>query len=148
MSDNPSHRGGQEQGRPGQPSDDYYDDRYGRPQDDQRGGGQDPPRGGYAPDQGSNPQNPQQGEPNYPPRQGGSRDQGGYSPSYDQRTQSTYGPPSGGGIGTRTFFCVGVTPVAVALTGARSSAGRSTGSSAAVSSTQPASAETSNKETQ
>lgn len=96
MSDNPSHRGGQEQGRPGpQPSDDYYDDRYGRSQDDQRGGGQDP-RGGYAPDQGNNPPNPQQGESNYPPRQGGSRDQGGYSPSYDQRTQSSYGPPSGG----------------------------------------------------
>ena len=36
MTDNPSNRGGQGQGRP----DEYYDDRYGRPED--REGGQDP----------------------------------------------------------------------------------------------------------
>ena len=36
MTDNPSYRGGQGQGRP----DEYYDDRYGRPED--REGGQDP----------------------------------------------------------------------------------------------------------
>ncbi|TDH48667.1 DUF2662 domain-containing protein, partial [Mycobacterium eburneum] len=35
MTDNPSYRGGPGQGRPG---DEYYDDRYGRPQDDPRGG--------------------------------------------------------------------------------------------------------------
>ena len=44
MTDNPSYRGGQGQGRP----DEYYDDRYGRPED--REGGQDP-RGQYPPDQ-------------------------------------------------------------------------------------------------
>src|SRR5436305_1560513 len=52
MTDNSSYRGGQGQGRPG---DEYYDDRYARPQDDSRGpepqGGPDP-RGGYPPDQG------------------------------------------------------------------------------------------------
>ena len=39
MSDNPSHRGGPGQGRPG---DEYYDDRYGRPED------APDPRAGYA----------------------------------------------------------------------------------------------------
>ena len=53
MTDNSSYHGGQGQGRPG---DEYYDERYGRPQDDQRGG-QEPqggpdPRGGYPPEQG------------------------------------------------------------------------------------------------
>jgi len=52
MTDNPGYRGGQGQGRPG---DEYYDERYGRPQEDQRGGpepqgGQDPR--GYPPEQG------------------------------------------------------------------------------------------------
>ena len=79
MTDNPSYRGqGQGQGRPG---DDYYDDRYGRPQDDpQRApeppGGPDP-RAGYPPEQAGYP--PPQGYP--PPRhaeQGGYPDQGGY----------------------------------------------------------------------
>jgi hypothetical protein len=88
MTDNSSYRGGQGQGRPG---DDYYDERYARPQDDPRGG-QDPqggadPRGGYPPEQGGHP--PQGGYP--PPRQpdqagypeqGGYPDQGGYQ---DQR---------------------------------------------------------------
>src|ERR1700751_4368073 len=51
MTDNSSYRGGQGQGRPGE---EQYDERYGRPQDDQRGG-QDPqggpdPRGGYPPE--------------------------------------------------------------------------------------------------
>lgn len=50
MSDNSSYRGGQGQGRP----DEYYDDRYARPQEDPRGGpdpqgGSDPPRGGIHP---------------------------------------------------------------------------------------------------
>ncbi len=72
MTDNSSYRGGQGQGRPG---DEYYDDRYGRPQDDPQGGAD--PRGGYPPEQGGYP--PQQGYP--PPRhpeQGGYPDQGGY----------------------------------------------------------------------
>src|ERR1700733_571902 len=43
MTDNPSYRGGQGQGRPG---DEYYDERYGRPQDDQRGAQE--PQGGPA----------------------------------------------------------------------------------------------------
>lgn len=49
MSDNSSYRGGQGQGRP----DEYYDDRYARPQEDPRGGpdpqGGSDPRGGYPP---------------------------------------------------------------------------------------------------
>ncbi len=64
MSDNPSYRGDQGQGRP---ADDYYEDRYARPLDEQRGGapeqrGPYPPedRGGYAPPN----------DPNYPPRGG------------------------------------------------------------------------------
>ncbi len=71
MTDNPSYRG-PGQGRPG---DEYYDDRYARPQEDPRAGaephgGQDP-RGGYPPEQAGYP--PQQGYP--PPRQ---PEQGGY----------------------------------------------------------------------
>ncbi len=67
MTDNPSYRGGQGQGRP---ADEYYDERYG--QQDDRGQdprGQHPPQdpGGYPPP----------GEPAYPPRQG-YPDQGGY----------------------------------------------------------------------
>ncbi|BBX64209.1 FHA domain-containing protein FhaA [Mycobacterium saskatchewanense] len=72
MTDNPSYRGGPGAGRPG---DEYYDDRYGRPQDDARGGQEAPggpdPRGGYPPEQGGYP--PQQGYP--PPRH---PEQGGY----------------------------------------------------------------------
>ena len=92
MSDNPSHRG-QGQGRP---ADEYYDERYGRQQDER---GQDP-RGQYPPqEQGGY---PQQGEPAYPPRQGypdqgGYPEQGGYPPqSYEQRPPAGYGPPAGG----------------------------------------------------
>ena len=44
MTDNPNYRGGQGQGRP----DEYYDDRYGRPEEP--AAGQDP-RGQYPPDQ-------------------------------------------------------------------------------------------------
>ncbi len=93
MTDNPSYRG-QGQGRPG---DEYYDERYNRPED---------PRGPYPPaEQGGY---PPQGEPNYPPR-GGYPDQGGYPeqagypeqggyppPSYEQRPPAGYGPPPGG----------------------------------------------------
>jgi hypothetical protein len=82
MSDNSSYRGGQGQGRPG---DENYDERSGRPQDDQRGG-QEPqggpdPRGGYPQEQGGYP--PQGGyQPPRHPDQGGYPEQGGYQ---DQR---------------------------------------------------------------
>ncbi len=61
MTDNPSYRG-----RPGSGAarDDYYDDRYGRPED--REGGQDP-RAQYPPDQRGY---PPQGEPGYGQRPG------------------------------------------------------------------------------
>ncbi len=121
MSDNPSYRGDQGQGRP---ADDYYEDRYARPLDEQRGGapeqrGPYPPedRGGYAPPN----------DPNYPPR-GGYPEQGGYQqgypsqggyeqrppagygggydqgyrqppPGYGPPPQAPYGPPAGGGYG-------------------------------------------------
>ena len=81
MTDNSSYRSGQ-----GQPGDDYYDDRYARPQDDPRGG-QDPqggpdPRGGHPPEQGGYPppRHPDQG--GYQDQRGGYPDQGGYQ---DQR---------------------------------------------------------------
>lgn len=78
MTDNPSYRG-QGQGRP----DEYYDDRYPRPQE----GGQP----GYPPDAGGYP--PQQGYPP-PPQggygQGGYQDQGGYG-----QGQGGYGQPPG-----------------------------------------------------
>ncbi|MCG5433064.1 DUF3662 and FHA domain-containing protein [Mycobacterium sp. MYCO198283] len=97
MTDNPSYRAGQGQGRP---ADDYYDDRYGRPQDDPRGAGPDP-RAPY-PDQGGYP--PPPAEPNYPPRggydRGGYPDQGGYAPApppYEPRPPAGYGQPPGGG---------------------------------------------------
>ena len=85
MSDNPTYRGGQGQGQD-RPGDEYYDDRYGRPQDDQRG--QDPRYGdqrGY----------PQQGEPNYQQRPGYG-DQGGYQQGYEQRPPAGYGGPQQG----------------------------------------------------
>ncbi len=105
MTDNPSHRGGQ-QGRP----DEYPDDRYGRPED--REGGQDP-RAPRPPDQrgypppaepgyGQRPGYPDQG--GYPPEQGGYPDQGGYPPEqggypppgYEQRPPAGYPPQQGG----------------------------------------------------
>ena len=106
MTDNSSYRGGPGQGRPG---DEYYDERYGRPQDDPRGGpdpqGAQDPRGGYPPEQGGYP--PQQGYPpprhdqgGYPeqgshPQQGGYPEQGGYP---DQRGyQEQRGYPGQGG---------------------------------------------------
>ncbi len=108
MTDNPSYRGGQGPGRP----DEYYDDRYGRPEDQ---GGQDP-RGQYPPpDQrgypppaepgyGQRPGYPEQqgGYPEqqggYPEQQGGYPEQGGYPPQqYEQRPPAGYGPPQGGG---------------------------------------------------
>jgi hypothetical protein len=113
MTDSPNYRGGQGQGRP----DDYYDERYGRPEEQ---GGQDPrgqhqadqdPRGQYPPDQRGYPQQgypdqgqggrPDQGQGGYPDQgQGGRPDQGqgGYpQQQYEQRPPSGYGPPQGGG---------------------------------------------------
>jgi hypothetical protein len=93
MSDNPTYRGDQGQGRPG---DDYYDDRYPRP-DEQRpaapeGRGPYPPEQGGYPDQGG-----------YGQRQG-YPDQGGYAygAGYEQRPPADRGygqPPSGQGQG-------------------------------------------------
>src|SRR3984957_20214401 len=72
MSDNSSYRGGQGQGRPG---DEYYDERYARPEDDQGSGkdrqGGPASRAGYPTEQGGSP--PPGG---YPPRR--QPDQGGY----------------------------------------------------------------------
>ena len=112
MTDNPSYRSGQGQGRP---ADDYYDERYGRGPDDQQPPAGPPadPRGAYPPDQGGYPEQggyPPQGNQPYPPRggypeQGGYPDQGGgypeqgggypeqggYPPQYEQQR-----PPAGG----------------------------------------------------
>lgn len=95
MTDNPSYRGEPGQGRPG---DEYYDDQYGRPQEEHRQGY--PEQGG----QGGYPPPQDQGYPPRPayPAQGGYPEQGygnpqghpqgqGYAPNpYDQR------PPAGG----------------------------------------------------
>ena len=114
MSDNSGHRGDPGQGRP---ADDYYDERRGRPQDDDpRGRGQErppyppdynpndyPPRGGY-PDRGYGPgydQRPPGGNygPGYDPRyqnyrqESGRPDPGRQDPGYGD----PYGPPQGGG---------------------------------------------------
>jgi hypothetical protein len=107
MTDNPSYRG-QGQGRP----DDYYDERYGRPED--REGGQDP-RAQHPPDQRGYPPpgdpgyGQRQGYPEqpggypeqpggYPEQGGGYPDQPGYPPQqYEQRPPAGYGPPQGGG---------------------------------------------------
>jgi FhaA, N-terminal domain/FHA domain len=96
MTDNPSYRGGQGPGRPG---DEDYDERYGRPQDDPRGGpdpqGGPDPRGGYPPEQGGYP--PQQGypPPRHPdqggyPEQRGYQDQGGYPEQRGYQDQGGY----------------------------------------------------------
>ncbi len=88
MTDNPSYRGGQ---GPGRPADEYYDERYGRTQDDRGNPGPpDPdPRAGYPP----------QGEPVYPPR-GGYPEQSGYPPQPPQQgyqpTQYDQRPPPQG----------------------------------------------------
>lgn len=109
MTDNPSYRG---QGRPGE---EYYDDQYGRPQEDPRAGAEqqrpaypDPyaHQGGYTPrppypDQGGYPDQGYQ-QPGYGGGYGGpGYDQGyrqppqGYSPAHQGGQQ--YGPPQGGG---------------------------------------------------
>lgn len=89
MSDNPTYRGDQGQGRPG---DDYYDDRYPRPEE-QRGAAPEG-RGPYPPEQGGY---PDQG--GYGQRQG-YPDQGGYAygAGYEQRPPADrgYGQPPGG----------------------------------------------------
>lgn len=87
MTDNSSYRGGQGQGRP----DEYYDERYARPQEDPRGGphGGPDPRGGYPPEAGGYP--PQPGYP--PPRpqdQGGYPEQGGYPDQRGYQDQRGY----------------------------------------------------------
>lgn len=93
MSDNPSYRGDQGQG---QPADDYYDERYGRPQDEPRGAAPEP-RAPYQPEQGGPGSYAPPNEPGYPPR-GGYPEQGGYqqgyAPSgqgYEQRPPAGYG---------------------------------------------------------
>ena len=112
MSDNPSYRGDQGQGRP---ADEPYDERYARPQEEPRAGAPEPrgpqpaEQGGYAPPN----------EPAYPPR-GGYPEQGGHPgqgyeqrppgggyeqgyrqppPGYGPRPAAPYGPPPGGGYG-------------------------------------------------
>lgn len=92
MTENSSYRGGQGQGRP----DDYYDDRYGQPQDDARGS-QDP-RGPYPPESGGYPDQrgypPRQPDQGGYPEQGGPQDQGGYQ---DQRGYPDQGGYQGQG---------------------------------------------------
>ncbi|WP_163696017.1 FhaA domain-containing protein [Mycolicibacterium sarraceniae] len=94
MTDNPTYRGDQGQGRPG---DDYYDERYPRPEEprpaapEQRGP-YPPEQGGYAPpSEQSYGQRPGGGYP----EQGGHPEQGRYpgGQGYEQR------PPAGGGYG-------------------------------------------------
>ncbi|OBG77918.1 MULTISPECIES: DUF3662 and FHA domain-containing protein [unclassified Mycobacterium] len=99
MTDNSSYR----PPGPGRPGDEYYDDRYGRPQDDARGG-QDPhgapdPRGGYPQQEhGGYPQQeqggypPQQGypPPRHPEQQGGYPEHGGYQGGYPEQGQGGY----------------------------------------------------------
>jgi len=99
MTDNPSYRG-PGQGRPG---DEYYDDRYARPQEEPRGGpepqGGPDPSGGYPPEQAGYP--PQQGYPpprhpdqgGYPDQRSGYADQGGYPGHPDP--QAGYQEPGG-----------------------------------------------------
>ena len=101
MTDNPSYRGGQGQGRPG---DEYYDERYGRQQDEPRG---QEPRA--APSPAGTGRLPATGRARLPappglPRPGrlpgsgrlprpGLPDQGYPPPSYEQRPPAGYGPP-------------------------------------------------------
>ncbi|CAG7340318.1 DUF3662 domain-containing protein [Mycobacterium avium subsp. paratuberculosis] len=79
MTDNSSYRGAQGPGRPG---DEYYDERYGRPQDDARGGSE--PQG--APDQRGG----------YPPEQAGYPEQGGYPPPQSYQEHGGYPDQRGG----------------------------------------------------
>lgn len=103
MTDNSSYRGAQGPGRPG---DEYYDERYGRPQDDARGGsepqGAPDQRGGYPPEQGGYPQSYEQRPPAPPGYSGQGYDQGyrppggGYAPPGGQPAG---GPQGYGGYG-------------------------------------------------
>jgi hypothetical protein len=98
MTDNSSYRGAQGPGRPG---DEYYDERYGRPQEESRAGaeqGGPDPRGGYTPEQGGYP--PQQGyQPPRHPDQGGypEQGQGGYPDQRGYQGQGGYPEQGQGG---------------------------------------------------
>ena len=98
MTDNPSYRG------PGRPGDEYYDDQYGRPQDDPRAAAQEAPRAPYPSEQGYAPGYDQgwgQGYEQRPPAPGYG------TPGYDQGYRPApapqgygapqYGPPAGTG---------------------------------------------------
>ncbi|KAA1246514.1 DUF2662 domain-containing protein [Mycobacterium simiae] len=97
MTDNSSYRGGQGQGRP----DEYYDDRYAQPQEEQRGGPD--PRGGYPPEAGGYPPQPSYPPPPRHPDQGGYPEPGGYPDQgpggypeqrgYQDQGQAGYPPP-------------------------------------------------------
>ncbi|MCV7174284.1 FhaA domain-containing protein [Mycolicibacterium sphagni] len=92
MSDNPTYRGDQGQGRPG---DDYYDERYPRPEEQRPAAPEQ--RGPYPPEQGG--YAPPPGEQGYGQRPGGYPEQGGYggAPGYGQGYEQR--PPAGGGYG-------------------------------------------------
>lgn len=106
MTDNPSNRGDQGQGWPG---DEYSDDPYGRPEDDPRAGQE--PRSPYPPEpSGYGPQQDQGGyQPPRRPEPGGYPDRGpsgypdqgpgGYPPRYEQRPPYEPRPPAGYGGG-------------------------------------------------
>ncbi len=73
MTDNPSYRG------PGRPGDEYYDDQYGRPQEDPRAAAPEAQRAPYQPEQGY-------GAPGY--------EQQGWGQGYEQRPPAPgYGAP-------------------------------------------------------
>ena len=93
MTDNPTYRGG-----PGRPGDEFFDDQYGRPQDEPRAGVPEHARPAYPQDQGYQPRPayPEQGgyEQGYAP--GGPGYGPGYAPAapgYDQRPQPGYPQP-------------------------------------------------------
>lgn len=94
MTDNPNYRGGQGQGRPG---DDYYDDRYGHPQDDPRGGQYPPEQGGYPPQDQGGGYPPQSYEQQRPPAGYGAQPGGGYDRGYGAPQGGGYGQPPQGG---------------------------------------------------
>ena len=78
MTDNPTYRGAQ-----GNPGDEYFDDQYGRPQDESRAAAPDPQRPAYPQEQG------------YAPRPG--YEQGGYpEQGYGQGYGQGYAPGQGG----------------------------------------------------
>ena len=88
MTDNPSYRGEPGQGRPG---DEYYDDQYGRPQEEQRPAY--PEQGGYPPSY----------EQGYPPRPAYPA-QGGYpDPGYGQPQGQPHGQPHGQGYAPNPY---------------------------------------------